>query len=58
MFTYYFTDTQDGLRLDALGYAPTVVDAVLRNLTPVAYAVAAALGAWEARRLGKSDVWE
>ncbi|MGY3681980.1 hypothetical protein [Streptomyces sp. TE33382] len=58
MLAYYLTDIQDDLRLDPLGYAPTVVDAVLRNLTPVAYAVAAALGAWEARKLGKSDLWQ
>ncbi|MGW0738089.1 DUF7224 domain-containing protein [Streptomyces sp. NPDC002851] len=57
MFAYYFTDTHDDLR-HPLGYAPTVVDAVLRNLTPAAYAVAAALGAWEARKLGSAGVWQ
>ncbi|MFF3781892.1 hypothetical protein [Streptomyces sp. NPDC001933] len=58
MFAYYFTDIRDDLRLDPLGYAPTVIDAVQRNLLPVSYAVAAALGAWEARRLGRADIWQ
>lgn len=58
VLAYYFTDITSDLRLDPLDYAPTVVDAVLRNLVPVAYAVAAALGAWEARKLGNADVWQ
>lgn len=58
MLTYYFTDIQSDLPPDPMGYAPTIVDAVLRNLIPVAYAVAASLAAWEARKLGRSGVWQ
>ncbi|MFJ9736457.1 hypothetical protein ACIRU2_23850 [Streptomyces sp. NPDC101169] len=58
VLAYYFTDITSDLRLDPLDYAPTVVDGVLRNLVPVAYAVAAALGAWEARKLGNADIWQ
>ncbi|MYS88434.1 hypothetical protein GTY47_02025 [Streptomyces sp. SID5464] len=57
MFAYYATDLGDDLRIDPLGYSATVVDAVLRNLLPVAFAVASGLAAWEARKLGASGIW-
>jgi hypothetical protein len=57
VFAYYVTDLGDDLRIDPLGYSATVVDAVLRNLMPVAFAVASGLAAWEARKLGASDIW-
>ncbi|MCZ9347602.1 hypothetical protein NGM37_58945 [Streptomyces sp. TRM76130] len=57
MFAYYATDLGDDLRVDPLGYSATVVDAVLRNLLPVAFAVASGLAAWEARKLGVSEIW-
>lgn len=57
VFVYYATDLGDDLRSDPLGYSATVVDAVLRNLLPVAFAVASSLAAWEARKLGVSEVW-
>ncbi|MFJ8862957.1 hypothetical protein ACIRD8_31600 [Streptomyces sp. NPDC102451] len=57
VFAYYATDLGDDLRLDPLGYSATVVDSVLRNLMPVAFAVASGLAAWEARKLGASGVW-
>jgi hypothetical protein len=57
VFAYYATDLGDDLRIDPLGYSATVVDAVLRNLLPVAFAVASGLAAWEARKLGASGIW-
>lgn len=57
VFAYYATDLGDDLRFDPLGYSATLVDAVLRNLLPVAFAVASGLSAWEARKLGASEVW-
>ncbi|MCG3039459.1 hypothetical protein L7D48_02535 [Streptomyces sp. S1A] len=57
VFAYYATDLGDDLRIDPLGYSATVVDAVLRNLLPVAFAVASGLAAWEARKLGASEIW-
>jgi hypothetical protein len=57
VFAYYATDLGDDLRIDPLGYSATVVDAVLRNLLPVAFAVASSLAAWEARKLGVADIW-
>lgn len=58
VFAYYATDLGDDLRIDPLGYSATVVDAVLRNLLPVAFAVASGLAAWEARKLGVSEIWK
>ncbi|MFD5569468.1 hypothetical protein [Streptomyces cadmiisoli] len=58
VFAYYATDLGDDLHSDPLGYSATVIDAVLRNLLPVAYAVASGLAAWEARKLGVSEVWK
>jgi len=58
VFAYYATDLGDDLLVDPLGYSATVVDAVLRNLLPVAFAVASGLAAWEARKLGASEVWK
>lgn len=58
VFAYYATDLGDDLRVDPLGYSATVIDAVLRNLMPVAFAVASGLAAWEARKLGASEIWK
>lgn len=58
VFAYYATDLGDDLRINPLGYSATVVDAVLRNLLPVAFAVASGLSAWEARKLGSSRIWQ
>ncbi|GAA5027914.1 hypothetical protein [Streptomyces siamensis] len=58
VFAYYATDLGDDLRVDPLGYSATVVDAVLRNLLPVAFAIASGLAAWEARKLGASEIWK
>lgn len=55
---YYFMVTADALSSGGYGYAPTLVAYPLSSMYPFAYALAAALGAWESSRLARGGIWE
>lgn len=56
LFVYY-TVSADPAAEVGYGYAPTLVAGALSPLYPFVYALAAALGAWEAGRLTSVPVW-
>lgn len=56
LFVYY-TVSADPAAEAGYGYAPTLVAGALSPLYPFVYALAAALGAWEAGKLTSVPVW-
>lgn len=55
LFVYYAISAEPAS--ESYGYAPTLVAGSLSPLYPFAYALAAALGAWESGRLTSVPVW-
>lgn len=59
LLTGFYYVVGEGVPLPAFhGYAPALIAAPLVSLYALAYAVAAALAAWEAGRLSSSRIWE
>ncbi|MGW5661125.1 DUF7224 domain-containing protein [Streptomyces sp. NPDC003758] len=55
---YYYEVTAGPISASSYGYAPTLVAYPLASMYPFAYALAAALGAWESGRLAQGAVWQ
>ncbi|MFF3946782.1 hypothetical protein ACFYYN_18385 [Streptomyces sp. NPDC001902] len=55
---FYYVDGSGNPPFNAYGYAPTVLSYALAFCYSFAYAVASALGAWEAGSLRQGGIWE